>query len=203
MSKFFRMQPLLAADGAAGGGAQGAAEPSKTEPAAAKTEEPGAEPAKEEPVSFADMVTKNPEYKAAMDKHIADAVVKAQADAQAAAAEQAELDKLPDDQKATAKLRAAEERADRLQAEKDAILLRQEAAAMLGEKKLPANMVDMVVGADKEATAANVAALEAAFGAAVEAAVKEKLPGYTPAAGNAQDGGSGLMRAAMGLSAQK
>jgi hypothetical protein len=184
---------MMAADGAAGGIA--AAETGKDEGGAANANEDGA-------AGFDELLKGNAAYQKAVEDRIAAAVDEqkqaAKRDVETAQAQEKakrELEKLPEEQKAAALLKAEKERADKLQAEKDAILLRQDAARMLAEKKLPAGMVDMVIGADKEATAANVAGFEAAFNAAVAAAAAEKLPGYTPEAGKSADGAENMKQA--------
>lgn len=174
--------PFLAADG---GGAAGGAENA-------------AEPAADKAPGF-DELLKNETYKTAFDEKVKAAVeagTQAAKDeweaAQKQAAEQKKLDELPDDQKTQALLEAEKQRANRLEQEKNAILLKNMATSLLTEKGLPAGAADFVIGEDGDKTGENVEAFQKMFSEAVAAAVKEKVPGYTPKAGtNVSGSGTG------------
>ncbi len=176
------MTPFLAADG---GGAGGDGDPASPDP--------------QQEQSFDD-VLKNEAYKQAFDERVQKAVNDGKAawdQKQKKAAEAKKMEALPDDQKAQALLQAEKQRADKLQEEKDAILLKQTATSLLSEKKLPIEAVEFVLGKDEDATKANVEGFSAMFAAAVAKEVKEKIPGYTPKAATDSGSGSGGFMAAI------
>lgn len=62
--------------------------------------------------------------------------------------------------------------------------LEADAKALLSEKELPTSFLAMVVGADEEATKANIESMKKEFDAAVQAQVEKRLVGKTPETGN-------------------
>lgn len=175
--------PFMAADG---GAPAGGADPAGDKPDA---------DAAEEKVQGFDELLKNETYKKEFNARVEAAVNVGKAaweQEQRQAAEQKKMEELPDDQKAQALFEAEKQRADKLEAEKNAILLKNMATSLLTEKKLPAGAADFVIGKDEEQTAKNVEAFQSMFATAVGEAVKEKVPGYTPKAGtNVHGSGAG------------
>lgn len=84
-------------------------------------------------------------------------------------------------------LQEALERAQKLEQEKQEILLKQEAGKILTEKGLPESFADYLTGRDSQQTLARVEKFEAAYQAAVAKTVKDKLPGYRPEGGNEEE----------------
>ncbi len=88
--------------------------------------------------------------------------------------------------------KAAAEQAQRLtelEKREQAIALRElraETAQNLAAKNLPAEALDVVLGADKAATEKNITAFTAMFDAAVQKQVETRLAGKTPPAGQEQ-----------------
>lgn len=170
MKDKWSMMPFLAADG---GGAGGDGDPASPDPQG------------EQKQSFEDIL-KNETYKQDFDVLVKQAIDTEKATWEQAAQDAAaakKMEELPDDQKADALLQAEKQRADKLQAEKDAILLKQTATSLLSEKELPIEAADFVIGKDEDTTKANVESFNAMFAAAVAKTVKDKLPGYTPKSG--------------------
>jgi hypothetical protein len=70
--------------------------------------------------------------------------------------------------------------------------LTHETTSLLAESGLPASLAVQLTGADKDASAKNVATFKTAFDAAVQEAVEKRLAGKPPAAGGAAGGTSGV-----------
>ncbi|OCZ53801.1 DUF4355 domain-containing protein [Dehalobacter sp. TeCB1] len=106
----------------------------------------------------------------------------------AAAQEEAvKMAKMTDDEKAKAAL--AKQQAD-IDAKAQALTqkeIRMDAAAVLTEKKLPAEALDFVVGNDAKTTTENIDKFAKVFNDAVQKSVEDRLKGTTPSGG----GGSG------------
>ncbi|MCL2463263.1 MAG: DUF4355 domain-containing protein [Defluviitaleaceae bacterium] len=62
--------------------------------------------------------------------------------------------------------------------------LRADTAALLSQKQLPAEALELVMGADKDATGKNVDRFQALFDKAVQAQVEKRIAGKTPSTGN-------------------
>lgn len=169
--------PLFAADGAGTGSGNGQVEEQ----------------------SFDD-VLKNEAHKNAYEDRVQKAVAAEKATWEAEqkkAEDQKALAGMPEKEKTQALLEAEKIRGDKLENEKNAILLKQMATSMLAEKGLATSMTGMVVGADEQTTKQNVDALAAAFAAAVADAIKEKVPGYTPKTATGSGGDKGGFMAAI------
>ena len=105
-------------------------------------------------------------------------------------AEEKRLSRLSAEERTAERLKAAEEKAAALEAEKTAILLRQDTAAELARRGLPGEFADFLTAEDAEGTMERMNAFEAAFRGAVEAAVNVRLKGSAPRAGGSGGGDS-------------
>jgi hypothetical protein len=100
--------------------------------------------------------------------------------------------------------RAEYERAERekaiaaREAEVTAREVRASAVVLLAEKKLPHEIIDLVVGADNEATAKNIDTFKGVFDKAVQAAVEQRVAGETPRGGGSSGGVIDQIRKYMG-----
>ena len=169
-------EPLLMADGNGGGGsASGDGDISQT---------------------FDDVVAGSEDFKQALDAKIQEALNQQKIDFEKKAkedAEKSELEKLPEKEKQEKLLKAEKERADKAEAEKNAMVLKQEALQMLGEKKLPAGAIDLVMGVSAEETKVKVEGLAKILEEYAANQIKEKMPGYSPKGADA-DGEGGTKK---------
>lgn len=165
MKKNWYTEPLLEPDGGGAGAA----------------DEPGADPAAEDPpkATLKDALA-DEDVKAEFDAAIAEAVKKAQTEAEVAA-KKAEEDKKKDP------LVLAQEKIKALEAEKSHAALMTKVGVLVSESGLPSEFAQYLIGDDEETSAKNVTAFKAAYDAAVAAAVKEKLPGYDPKSGKQEE----------------
>lgn len=107
---------------------------------------------------------------------------------QAAVEEALKKEKMSDEDKA--KYEADQRQKDIEQREKDIALreLKADAKGMLAKQKLSDSFVDMVIGADEEATKQNVKILKEAIDAEVQLQVEARLKGKAPKTGSGDSG---------------
>lgn len=86
------------------------------------------------------------------------------------------------------KLKNLEVERDKYKNDLESRTLREEAIKLLGEKKLDASFVDIVIAKDAETIKANVTKVEEMFNVQVQKAVEEKLKGDTPKTGTGSSG---------------
>lgn len=113
-----------------------------------------------------------------------DSETKVSAAITAAQEEAVKMAKMTEDEKVKATL--AKQQAD-IDTKAQALALkeiRMDAAAVLTEKKLPAEVLDFVVGNDAKTTTENVDKFTKVFSDAVQKAVEERLKGTTPSGGS-------------------
>lgn len=91
--------------------------------------------------------------------------------------------KMSAEQRAQEELKEKAAEIQRLQAQNNAILMKQEAVNLLAGKGLPAQFADFLTGESSEVTAERVAAFESAFRQAVGAQVSEQIKGKPPERG--------------------
>lgn len=108
---------------------------------------------------------------------------------QAAVEEALKKEKMSAEDKA--RYEADQRQKDIEQREKELVLreLKADARGMLSKERLSDSFVDMVVGADAEATQKNVQALKAAIDAEVQLQVEARLKGKAPRTGSGDSGG--------------
>jgi len=99
-------------------------------------------------------------------------------------AEEKRLSKLSAEERTAERLKVAEERAAALEAEKTAILLRQDTVTELAKRGLPGEFADFLTAEDAQSTMERLDAFEGAFRDAVEAAVNTRLKGSAPRTGS-------------------
>lgn len=102
------------------------------------------------------------------------------------------------EQLAEQKGREADEKLQKREAELTRRELRADALTLLGEKGLPASLIDCVALDSKDGMTASVAAAEKAFRASVDAEVAEKLKGTPPKAGGGDDKSPKTLAGAVG-----
>lgn len=122
------------------------------------------------------------------DAYIAQMRADFEKDRQAAVEEALKKERMSAEDKA--KYEADQRQKDIEQREKEIALreLKADAKGMLAKEKLSGSFVDMVVGADAEATQKNVNALKAAIDAEVQLQVEARLKGKAPKTGSGDSG---------------
>lgn len=158
-------------------------DPPPADPPAANPQDP---PPKEgDPATYAEK-----EFQKRLQEEISKVTTKHADDLAAARTEAEKLAKMNADEKAKYEFEKREQ--DLAAKEQDIATreLRAETLKTLADKKynLPAEVIDLVLGADAETTTKNIETFKTVFDAAVQSAVEERLAGKSPSTGT---GGAG------------
>ncbi len=180
MRRYLINQPMYSADtggGAGGGTAGGAAVTAADPPADTKTDPPPADPPAGQPAS-------------ALNEE--ELFSKMQTQLQAIADEAVKKAGMSPEEKAAHEQTQRQTDLDKREQAIAKRELRAETAQILAAKKLPAEALEVVLGADKAETEKNIAAFTAMFDAAVQNQVEARLAGKTPPAGQEQKTGDDI-----------
>lgn len=171
-----RMFPMLDAEGAAAGGTSDSEAGRETGAAAERT--------------FT---------QAELDGIVSERLRRAQEKWTRDAKEAQRLEKLTADERIAEELKNANEAVEQLKKENAAILLKQDATALMAQQGLPVDLVENLIGTDAETTKANIEAFSKAFTASVNAAISEKLKTSAPKASGAEDAFLNAVRKGAGI----